>query len=65
MATKDHQPMEAIHIDADSHHPQHRHDFAQICYIPEGEFDTSGKTHTPGAMIFHTDPHGKDERTDI
>lgn len=93
MSKKDHQPMEAIHIDdrewetirwpgqlgkmllhpnperptepnaglvrydPGSHHPLHRHDFAQVWYILEGEFDIGGKIYTPGTMIFHPDPH--------
>ena len=97
MATKDHQPMEAIHIDdrewetvrwpgqmgkmllhpnpdrptepnaglvrydPGSHHPLHRHDFAQVWYILEGEFEIGGKRYTPGTMIFHPDPHYEDE----
>ena len=97
MATKEHQPMEAIHIDdrewetvrwpgqmgkmllhpnpdrptepnaglvrydPGSHHPLHRHDFAQVWYILEGEFEIGGKRYTPGTMIFHPDPHYEDE----
>jgi len=93
MAKKDHQPMEAIHIDdrewetvrwpgqmgkmllhpnpdrptepnaglvrydPGSNHPLHRHDFAQVWYILEGEFQIGGKKYTPGTMIFHPDPH--------
>lgn len=40
-----------------SHHPLHRHDFAQVWYIIEGEFDIGGTLYGPGTMIFHPDPH--------
>ena len=40
-----------------SHHPMHRHDFAQVWYILEGEFTIGGGTYGPGTMIFHPDPH--------
>ena len=97
MATKTHQPMEAIHIDdrewetirwpgqtgkmllhpnpdrptepnaglvrydPGSHHPLHRHDFAQVWYILEGEFDIGGTKYGPGTMIFHPDPHYEED----
>jgi hypothetical protein len=38
-------------------HPLHRHDFAQIWYILEGEFLIGGKQYGPGTMVFHPDPH--------
>jgi len=44
-----------------SHHPWHRHDFAQIWYILEGEFRIAGKLCGPGTMLFHPDPHFEDE----
>jgi hypothetical protein len=46
-----------VRYDPGSHHPLHRHDFAQVWYIIEGEFDIGGKSHGPGTMIFHPDPH--------
>ena len=42
-------------------YPLHRHDFAQIWYILEGEFVIGGKTYGPGTMIFHPDPHFEEE----
>ena len=42
-------------------YPLHRHDFAQIWYIMEGEFTIAGRTYGPGTMIFHADPHYEDE----
>jgi mannose-6-phosphate isomerase-like protein (cupin superfamily) len=38
-------------------HPVHRHDFAQIWYILEGEFVIDGRNYGPGTMVFHPDPH--------
>jgi hypothetical protein len=42
-------------------YPLHRHDFAQIWYIMEGEFTIKGRLYGPGTMIFHADPHYEDE----
>ncbi len=48
-----------------SSHPRHRHDFAQIWYILEGEFDIGGKRYSQGTMVYHADPHFEEElRTD-
>jgi len=44
-----------------AHHPLHRHDFAQIWYILEGEFTIGGKRYGAGTMIFHPDPHYEEE----
>ena len=44
-----------------SSHPMHRHDFAQVWYITEGDFIIGGKNYGPGTMIFHPDPHYEDE----
>ena len=38
-------------------YPVHRHDFAQVWYILEGEFTIGGRTYGPGTMAFHPDPH--------
>jgi quercetin dioxygenase-like cupin family protein len=38
-------------------HPLHRHDFAQVWYILDGEFTIGAKKYGPGTMIFHPDPH--------
>ena len=46
-----------VRYDPGSNHPLHRHDFAQVWYILEGEFEIGGKRCTPGTMIFHPDPH--------
>lgn len=38
-------------------HPIHSHDFAQVWYILDGEFEYGGALHPAGTMIFHPDPH--------
>jgi len=42
-------------------HPEHYHGFAQLWYILKGEFVIDGKLCTPGAMLFHPDPHFEGE----
>ena len=39
------------------HFPTHAHDFAQVWYVIEGECEFAGKTHGPGTMVYHPDPH--------
>ncbi len=46
-----------VRYEAGAHHPFHKHDFAQVWYILEGEFDIGGKTYGAGTMVFHPDPH--------
>src|SRR2546423_6287500 len=41
--------------------PLHRHDFAQIWYIIEGEFTFGGKLYGPGTIAYMPDPHFEDE----
>jgi len=41
--------------------PVHRHDFAQVWYILEGQFTIGGKKCGPGTMIFHDAPHYEEE----
>jgi mannose-6-phosphate isomerase-like protein (cupin superfamily) len=51
-----------------SSHPVHRHDFAQIWYILEGEFVIDGRNYGPGTMVFHPDPlpqAGEEGRTSL
>ena len=50
-----------VRYEAGAHHPLHRHDFAQIWYILEGEFTIGGKQYGPGTMVFHPDPHYEDD----
>ncbi|HVA83738.1 MAG TPA: hypothetical protein VNF28_02455 [Candidatus Binataceae bacterium] len=44
-----------------AHHPWHRHDFAQVWYILEGEFYIAGRLCGPGTMLYHGDSHYEDE----
>ena len=46
-----------IRYEPGAHHPMHRHDFAQVWYILDGEFTIGGEPFGPGTMIFHPDPH--------
>ena len=41
--------------------PLHRHDFAQIWYIIEGEFTFAGKLYGPGTIAYMADPHFEHE----
>jgi hypothetical protein len=50
-----------LRLEPGGHHPWHRHDFAQVWYILEGEFTIAGKLHGPGTMLYHPDPHYEDE----
>jgi hypothetical protein len=50
-----------VRFEPGASHPLHRHDFAQIWYILEGEFTIRGHTYGPGTMIYHADPHYEDE----
>lgn len=50
-----------LRLEPGAHHPLHKHDFAQIWYILEGEFRIGGGTYGPGTMIFHPDPHFEDD----
>lgn len=52
-----------LRLEPGAHHPIHNHDFAQVWYVLSGSFVIGGKTVTPGAMIFHPDPHFEDEFT--
>ena len=52
-----------VRFEPGSSHPVHRHDFAQVWYIIEGEFIIGGKRCGPGTIVFHQDPHYEDEMT--
>lgn len=41
--------------------PVHRHDFAQVWYILEGEFFLGKRKCGLGTMIYHDAPHYEDE----
>lgn len=44
-------------LEPGAHHPKHKHDFAQVWYILEGEFDIGEGVYGPGSVIFHPGPH--------
>ena len=46
-----------VRYEPGSHHPLHKHDFAQIWYILEGQFQIGEVTYGPGTMLFYPDPH--------
>jgi hypothetical protein len=50
-----------LRLEPGGHHPWHRHDFAQVWYILDGQFEIAGKTYGPGTMLWHPDPHYEDE----
>ena len=41
--------------------PLHKHDFAQVWYIIEGEFQMGDKTYGPGTLVYMEDPHYENE----
>lgn len=48
-----------------SGYPVHRHAFAQVWYVLDGEFWIGDRKCGPGTMVFHADPHFEAEmRTD-
>jgi redox-sensitive bicupin YhaK (pirin superfamily) len=46
-----------VRYEPGGNHPLHKHDFAQVWYILEGEFRIGGKHYGPGTMVFYPDPH--------
>jgi mannose-6-phosphate isomerase-like protein (cupin superfamily) len=50
-----------LRLEPGAHHPLHHHDFAQVWYVLEGEFEIDGTVVKPGSMIFHPDPHFEGE----
>jgi hypothetical protein len=50
-----------LRLEPGSYHPWHRHDFSQVWYILEGEFNIGGKICRPGTMLYHGDPHCEEE----
>jgi len=49
-----------VRYEPGSHHPFHKHEFAQVWYIVEGEFRIGERTYGPGTMLFYPDPHFED-----
>jgi quercetin dioxygenase-like cupin family protein len=41
--------------------PLHRHDFAQVWYVLEGQFQFGDKTLGPGSIVYMPDPHFEHE----
>jgi hypothetical protein len=39
----------------------HKHDFAQVWYIIDGEFQMGDKTYNPGTLVYMGDPHFENE----
>ena len=52
-----------LRFEPGAHHPLHRHDFAQVWYVLEGQFRMGARTLGPGTMIWHADPHYEEELT--
>ena len=50
-----------VRYEPGSHHPLHRHDFAQVWYVLEGEFRIGTRTYGPGTMMYYPDPHFEEE----
>lgn len=50
-----------VRYEPGAYHPLHKHDFAQVWYILEGEFDVGGKRYGAGTMLFYPDPHFEPE----
>ena len=46
-----------VRYEPGAHHPLHKHDFAQVWYILEGEFQIGERAYGPGTMLFYPDPH--------
>ena len=46
-----------VRYEPGAYHPLHQHDFAQVWYILEGEFQIGDKAYGPGTMLFYPDPH--------
>ena len=50
-----------VRYEPGSHHPLHRHDFAQVWYVLKGEFRIGARTCGPGTMMYYPDPHFEEE----
>jgi len=50
-----------VRYEPGGNHPLHKHDFAQVWYILEGEFRIGGKHYGPGTMVFYPDPHFEED----
>jgi hypothetical protein len=52
-----------IRYEPGASYPLHRHDFAQVWYILEGEMTCGGTTYGPGTFVYMPDPHFEHEMT--
>jgi quercetin dioxygenase-like cupin family protein len=52
-----------LRYDPGASFPLHRHDFAQVWYILEGEFCCGSTTYGPGTFVYMPDPHFEHEMT--
>jgi hypothetical protein len=50
-----------VRYEPGSKHPLHRHDFAQVWYILQGEFRIGDRVYGPGTMVYYPDPHFEQE----
>ncbi|WP_372387322.1 hypothetical protein [Xanthomonas axonopodis] len=41
----------------------HKHDFAQVWYVIDGQFTMGGKLYGPGTVVYHPDPHFEEAMT--
>lgn len=46
-----------LRLEPGAHHPIHNHEFAQVWYVLEGEFQFGDKTYGPGTFVYMADPH--------
>ena len=49
-----------VRYEPGAHHPSHKHDFAQVWYILEGQFRIGARAYGPGTMLFYPDPHAEE-----
>ena len=50
-----------VRYEPGSHHPFHKHDFAQVWYIIDGEFQMGERKYGPGTLVYMEDPHFENE----
>lgn len=41
----------------------HKHEFAQVWYVIDGEFNMGGKLYGPGTVVYLPDPHYEEAMT--
>ena len=50
-----------VRYEPGAHHPRHRHDFAQVWYVLQGEFIIGERKIGPGTVVYHADPHYEED----